>query len=149
LGLGRRRHHGAGGWAIAEGYHTMSFAGVGDDYPVRREIRAMYKSQGRKPPKVIDDTVLYNRGILWAALHVEAIRNALQDDRRQETTARTSRRVSNRSRISGLGGLVPPLKVTAEDHEAAAGSRSTSQGRQVRQADRLDPRVPEVVRGPR
>src|SRR5499427_4687767 len=30
---------GAGGWAVAEGYHTMSFAGVGDDYPIRREIR--------------------------------------------------------------------------------------------------------------
>ena len=24
----------AGGWAVAEGYHTMQFAGVGDDYPV-------------------------------------------------------------------------------------------------------------------
>ena len=38
----------------------------------------MYKAQGKAPPKVLDDTVLYNRGILWAALHVEAIRNALK-----------------------------------------------------------------------
>src|SRR6266852_5285969 len=36
---------GAGGWPIAEGYYTMSFAGVGDDYPVRQEIREMHKAQ--------------------------------------------------------------------------------------------------------
>src|SRR6266481_8406647 len=45
---------GAGGWAVAEGYYTMSFAGVGDDYPVRHEIRAMLKTQGREPPKAMD-----------------------------------------------------------------------------------------------
>src|SRR5207245_197475 len=32
---------GAGGWAVAEGYHTMSFAGVGDAYRIREEIRAL------------------------------------------------------------------------------------------------------------
>ncbi len=63
----------AGGWAVAEGYHTMSFAGVGDDFPVRQEIKAMYKAQGKEPPKEMDDTVMYNRGLLiQAALHVEA-----------------------------------------------------------------------------
>jgi branched-chain amino acid transport system substrate-binding protein len=31
----------AGGWAVAEGYHTMSFAGAGDDYANRGEINAM------------------------------------------------------------------------------------------------------------
>src|ERR1700686_1467629 len=68
----------AGGWAVAEGYHTMSFAGVGDDFPVRQEIKAMYKAQGKEPPKEMDDTVMYNRGLFIAALHVEAIRNALK-----------------------------------------------------------------------
>src|ERR1700676_4729418 len=68
----------AGGWAVAEGYHTMSFAGVGDDFPVRQEIKAMYKKEGKEPPKEMDDTVMYNRGVLIAALHVEAIRNALK-----------------------------------------------------------------------
>src|SRR6516225_4044248 len=57
----------AGGWQVAEGYHTMSFAGVGDDYPVRQEIKAMYKAQGKEPPKTMDDTVMYNRGLLIAA----------------------------------------------------------------------------------
>src|SRR5881398_3988267 len=52
----------AGGWQVAEGYHTMQFAGAGDDYPVRQEIKAMYKAQGKESPKAMDDTVVYNRG---------------------------------------------------------------------------------------
>src|SRR3954452_4398985 len=68
----------AGGWQVAEGYYRMSFAGVGDDYPVRREIKAMYKAQGKEPPKEMEDTVMYNRGLFIAALHIEAIRNAIK-----------------------------------------------------------------------
>ena len=83
----------AGGWAVAEGYHTMSFAGASDDYPVRQEIKAMYKKDGKEPPKEMNDTVIYNRGLLQAALHVEAIHDFT------------------------LGGLVPPMKITASDHE--------------------------------
>jgi branched-chain amino acid transport system substrate-binding protein len=37
----------AGGWQVAEGYHTLQFAGASDDYPIRQEIKAMYKAQGR------------------------------------------------------------------------------------------------------
>ena len=107
----------AGGWPIAEGYHTMSFAGVGDDYPVRQEIRAMYKSRGKEPPKVMDDTVLYNRGILWAALHVEAIRNALNATGGRKPTGEDVKKGFEQIKDFSLGGLVPPLKVTAEDHE--------------------------------
>src|SRR5262249_58680656 len=39
---------GAGGFAVAEGYHVMQFAGVGTDYPVLNEIREMYKKQERE-----------------------------------------------------------------------------------------------------
>src|SRR5258705_4852469 len=62
----------AGGWQVAEGYHTMQFAGAGEDYPVRQEIKAMYKAQGKEAPKEMDDTGVYNRGLFVAALHVEA-----------------------------------------------------------------------------
>src|SRR5438128_3394883 len=68
----------AGGWQVAEGYHTLQFAGAGDDYPIRQEIREMYKAQGKEPPKGMDDTVIYNRAILNTALHVEAVRNAIK-----------------------------------------------------------------------
>ena len=41
----------AGGFAAAEGYYAMQFAGVGSDYPVLNEIREMYKKQGKEAPK--------------------------------------------------------------------------------------------------
>src|SRR5213594_2525361 len=67
-----------GGFAAAEGYYTMQFAGVGSDYSVLNEIREMYKKEGKPAPKEMASTVFYNRGVLIAALHVEAIRNALK-----------------------------------------------------------------------
>jgi branched-chain amino acid transport system substrate-binding protein len=108
---------GAGGWPVAEGYHTMSFAGVGDDYPVRDEIKAMYKAQGKEPPKAMDDTVMYNRGVLWAALHVEATRNAIKANDGKPPTGEEVKNGFEQIHDFGLGGLVPPLKVTAADHE--------------------------------
>ena len=108
---------GAGGWAVAEGYHTMSFAGVGDDYPVRQEIRAMYKSQGREPSKAMDDTVMYNRGLLWAAVHVEATRNALKSNGGKQPTGEDVKKGFEQIHDFGLGGLVPPLEVTPANHE--------------------------------
>src|SRR2546423_8402091 len=68
----------AGGWAVAEGYNVMQFAGVGTDFPVLNEIREMYKKEGKEPPVEMASTVYYNRGVLLAALHVEAIRNAVK-----------------------------------------------------------------------
>jgi branched-chain amino acid transport system substrate-binding protein len=109
---------GAGGWPVAEGYYTMSFAGVGNDYPVIRDIRAMYKAQGREPPKVMaEDSVMYNRGILWAALHVEATRNAIKLTGGKPPTGEDVKKGFEQIQEFGLGGLVPPLKVTAADHE--------------------------------
>ena len=54
----------AGGFGVAEGYYTMQFAGVGNDYPVLNEIREMYKKQGKPAPKEMASTVFYNRGVL-------------------------------------------------------------------------------------
>ena len=107
----------AGGWQVAEGYHTMSFAGVGDDCPVRQEIKAMYKAQGKEPPKTMDDTVMYNRGLLIAALHVEAIRNALKANGGKQPTGEDIKKGFEQIHDFTLGGLVPPLNVTAADHE--------------------------------
>ena len=108
---------GAGGWPVAEGYYTMSFAGVGDDYPVRQEIREMYKARGKEPQKAMDSTVMYNRGLLWAALHVEAIRNAIKANGGKQPTGEDVKKGFEAINDFSLGGLVPPLKVTAADHE--------------------------------
>ena len=108
---------GGGGWKTAEGYYTMSFAGVGDDYPVRQEIRDMYKKAGKQTQKAMEDTVMYNRGILWAALHVEATRNAIKANGGQKPTGEQVKKGFEQIKDFALGGLVPPLKVTDADHE--------------------------------
>jgi branched-chain amino acid transport system substrate-binding protein len=107
----------AGGWGVAEGYHTLQFAGAGDDYPVRQEIKAMYKAQGKEPPKEMDDTVIYNRGLLVAAVHVEAIRNAIKANGGKAPSREEVKKGFESIHDFTLGGLVPPLKVTSEDHE--------------------------------
>src|SRR5215468_6754060 len=107
----------AGGFPVAEGYYTMQFAGVGSDYPVLNEIREMYKKEGKPAPKEMASTVFYNRGVLVAALHVEAIRNALKAKKDGKITGVDTK--AGFEKISGftLGGLVPPLKITPTDHE--------------------------------
>src|SRR5262244_3678545 len=107
----------AGGWPVAEGYHTLTFAGIGDDYPVRQEIRDMYKAQGREPPKAMDDTVMYNRGLLWAAVHVEATRNALKSNGGRPPSGEEVKKGFEQIHDFGLGSLVPPLDVTPANHE--------------------------------
>jgi branched-chain amino acid transport system substrate-binding protein len=107
----------AGGYAVAEGYYTMQFAGVGTDFPVLNEIRQMYKKDGKEPPAEMASTVYYNRGVLIAALHVEAIRNAVRAKPDGMLTGADVK--SGFEKIAGftLGGLVPPLKITPHDHE--------------------------------
>jgi branched-chain amino acid transport system substrate-binding protein len=107
----------AGGFAAADGYYTMQFAGVGTDYPVLNEIRAMYKKEGKPAPKEMASTVFYNRGVLVAALHVEAIRNALKAHPDGKITGADVKAGFEQISNFTLGGLVPPLKITPTDHE--------------------------------
>jgi branched-chain amino acid transport system substrate-binding protein len=107
----------AGGYAVAEGYNCLEFAGVGENYPVLAEIREMYKKEGKEPPKEMASTVYYNRGVLIAALHVEAIRNALKAKPEGKLTGEDVKKGFERIKDFTLGGLVPPLEVTPTDHE--------------------------------
>jgi branched-chain amino acid transport system substrate-binding protein len=107
----------AGGWSVAEGYHTIQFAGVGDDYPVRKDIVEMYRAQGKQPPKEMQSTVYYNRGLLTAALHVEAIRNAIKAKGGQTPTGEDVKKGFESIHDFTMGGLVPPLELSAADHE--------------------------------
>jgi branched-chain amino acid transport system substrate-binding protein len=107
----------AGGFGAAEGYNAMQFAGVGTDFPVLNEIREMYKKQGKEPPKQMDSTVYYNRGVLIAAIHVEAIRNALKAKKGGPITGADVKNGFERIKGFTLGGLVPPLEITPNDHE--------------------------------
>jgi len=116
-GSGEANIEGAGGFAVAEGYYVMQFAGVGQDYPVLNEIREMYKKQGKPAPKEMASTVFYNRGVLVAALHVEAIRNAVKAKGGGKITGEDTKKGFEKISNFTLGGLVPPLKITNTDHE--------------------------------
>ena len=107
----------AGGWPVAEGYHTMQFAGAGDDYPIRQQIKEMYKKQGKEPPKEIENTVIYNRALLQAAVQVEAIRQALKLNGGKQPTGEDVKQGLEQIKDFTLGGLVPPLEITPDDHE--------------------------------
>ncbi|HVH79089.1 MAG TPA: ABC transporter substrate-binding protein [Stellaceae bacterium] len=107
----------AGGWGTAEGYNTIQFAGAGDDYQVRQDIKDMYKKDGKDPPKEMDDTVVYNRGLLQAAIQVEALKNAVKIAGGQKPTTEQVKQGFEQIHDFTLGGLIPPLKITATDHE--------------------------------
>src|ERR1700751_973829 len=108
----------AGGFGAAEGYHAMQFAGAGDDYPVRQQIKALYKKAGKEPLDLMDkNTVYYNRGLLQAAIHVEGIRNALKSTDGKPATGADIKNGLEQIRNFTLGGLVPPLEITPTDHE--------------------------------
>ncbi|WP_416900388.1 MAG: hypothetical protein ACMVY4_15950 [Minwuia sp.] len=107
-----------GGYAENVGYNGIQFAGVGDDFPIRREIEAMYKAEGGEPPSTFSSTVFYNRGLLISALHVEAIRNAVEANGGNADITGTQVRDGMRAiKDFSLGGLVPPLNLAGGDHE--------------------------------
>jgi len=107
----------AGGWEFAEGYSGIQFAGVGSDYPVLKEIVELYKKEGKEPTKEMASTALYNRGVLIAAVHVEAVRNAIKAKGSAEISGEDVKAGFEKIKGLSLGGLVPPLEVTPEDHE--------------------------------
>jgi branched-chain amino acid transport system substrate-binding protein len=107
----------AGGWGVAEGYFGIQFAGVGSDYPVLKEIAAMYKKQGKPVPKEMSSTVFYNRGVLIAAIHVEAVRNAVKMKGGTNITPHDVKLGFEKIKGFTLGGLVPPLEINNVDHE--------------------------------
>ncbi|HEX5612694.1 MAG TPA: ABC transporter substrate-binding protein [Burkholderiales bacterium] len=107
----------AGGWGVAEGYYGIQFAGVGSDYPVLKEITEMYKKQGKPVPKEMASTVFYNRGVLIAAVHVEAVRNAMKAKGGPNITPQDVKLGFEQIKGFTLGGLVPPLEINNVDHE--------------------------------
>ncbi|MDP6564498.1 MAG: ABC transporter substrate-binding protein [Alphaproteobacteria bacterium] len=116
-GAGEADINGAGGWDKAQGYNGMHFAGVGSDYEVLDDIRALYKSEGKAAPKEMSSTVYYNRGVLMAAVHAEAISNAVKAKGSASVTGSDVQKGFEMINGFSLGGLVPPLNINSVDHE--------------------------------
>src|SRR3989442_3336362 len=62
-------------------------------------------------------TVYYNRCVVWAAVQVEAVRNALKAKPDGRITGEDVKKGFEKIASFTLGGLVPPLKITPNDHE--------------------------------
>jgi branched-chain amino acid transport system substrate-binding protein len=107
----------AGGYDVANGYHTIQFAGVGNDFQVIKDINAMYQAQGKPVPPQQESSVLYNRGVLIAAVHAEAARNAVKTKGGARPTSEDVKNGMEAIKGFTLGGLVPPMEITREDHE--------------------------------
>ncbi|MBI2527841.1 MAG: ABC transporter substrate-binding protein [Candidatus Rokubacteria bacterium] len=107
----------AGGYGVAEGYAGLQFAGVGQDYPVLNEIREMYKKQGKPAPKEMTQSAYYNRGPMVAAVHLEAIRNAVKAKPDGKITGADVKAGFEKVKGLTLGGLIPPLEFSPSDHE--------------------------------
>jgi branched-chain amino acid transport system substrate-binding protein len=108
---------GAGGWDKAQGYYCIQFAGVGTNYPIHDEIRALYKAEGKDAPSEMDSSVYYNRGVLTAAVHLAAVENAIKAKGSADITGEDVAKGFEHIEGLSLGGLVPPMKFTHEDHE--------------------------------
>jgi branched-chain amino acid transport system substrate-binding protein len=100
----------------AEGYYCLQFAGVGDNYDVIREIKQMYKDEGKPAPKSMEISVYYNRGVVIAALHARAIQLAVQRKGPNITPVDVKGAMESIHDFT-LGGIIPPLNLSATDHE--------------------------------
>ncbi|MFZ9014084.1 MAG: ABC transporter substrate-binding protein [Alphaproteobacteria bacterium] len=107
----------AGGNEAAEGYNTMHFAGVGQDYPVIQQIKDMYKAEGKDDPDAMQYTAYYNRGVFQAAVHIKAIENAVRAKGSCDVTGEQVRDGFYQIKDFTLDGLLPPLQITKKDHE--------------------------------
>ena len=134
----------AGGFGVAEGYYTMQFAGVGKDFPVLKEIRDDVQGAGQAARRRRwTSTVYYNRGVLIAALHVEAIRNAIKAKGGAKPTGEDVKKGMEKIKDFTLGGLVPPLEITPTDHEGGGWVQIwTVKGGKFVKDDRLVPGLP-------
>ena len=109
-----------------------------------RKSRRCTRRRARRRRRRWTTRSIYNRGLLQAAIQVEAIRNALKLTRRPSSRpARDVKKGFEQIHDFTLGGLVPPLQITrSRSRRRRLGADLPGQGRQVRPGDRLVPRLP-------
>jgi branched-chain amino acid transport system substrate-binding protein len=100
----------------AEGYYGLQFTGVGQNFDVLNEIKSLYQKEGKAPPEAMAISAYYNRGVLYGALHARAIQLAIEKHG-PDITGDNVKEGMEAIRNFDLGGLLPPLNITPEDHE--------------------------------
>jgi branched-chain amino acid transport system substrate-binding protein len=106
----------AAGKEISKGALSISFTGLGRDFPTHQEILAMYAKEGKSPPESMEISGYYNRGIFNIALMMEAVRNAIKAFGPPITGEKVQKGFEMVKDFS-LDGLLPPMEITPDDHE--------------------------------
>jgi branched-chain amino acid transport system substrate-binding protein len=105
----------AAGWDVGQGYLGLQFASVGRNLPVIQEIIKMMRDEGKEVPKYVGG-VYYNRGVLNAAILTEGVRLAIQNHGLPVTGEKVKMGYEAIKNFD-LQGFLPPMTVTAKDHE--------------------------------
>ena len=113
----------------AVGYIAASLNPAGDDFPALQQIKERLYKHGKgnlQDPSRIG-SIYYNRGIVHGILNTEAIRKAQEKFGKKPLTGEQVRWGLEHLEITearlkelGLAGMMPPLKITCEDHEGGA-----------------------------
>ncbi|MCP4328943.1 MAG: ABC transporter substrate-binding protein [Alphaproteobacteria bacterium] len=114
--------------AAAEGYISANFHGPGTDYPVIQDVLKYVQDAGKGTvDKSEVGTIMYNRGVVYGIVNIEAIRVAQGKFGNKPLTGEQIQWGFEHldftpERIAELGatGLVPPFKTSCFDHEGQA-----------------------------
>jgi branched-chain amino acid transport system substrate-binding protein len=105
----------AAGWDVSQGYLGLQFTAIGRDLPLMQEIIKMYKDEGQEVPKYVGG-VYYSRGIPIAGLLVRGVELALEKFGEPLTGEKVKNGLESMKEFT-MGGFLPPLTITAQDHE--------------------------------
>ncbi|MBU0724886.1 MAG: ABC transporter substrate-binding protein [Alphaproteobacteria bacterium] len=110
--------------AAAKGYKSAQFTGTGTGAPVHAQIRDLLFAKNTGKGKDTFGEVLYNRGLVNAAVSVEAIRTAQGKFGNKPMTGEQMQWGFENLNITqdvidklGLTGLMSPIKLSCNDHE--------------------------------
>ena len=139
--------------ARGSGYNAGAMHAAGSVAPVHQDIFKYLYDKGKGAAKREEvGQVLYNRGMINAALVVEAIRTA-QGQVRQKADHRRAGAMGSREpelmiiacKEIGFDGLISPLKLSCADHEGGVEAAHPAVGRQeLALRLRLDDAGPEA-----
>lgn len=109
----------------ANGYKALNFHGAGTDYPALKDIEKLVHDAGNGTgPREEVGQVLYNRGVMNAAIIVEAIRTAQEIHGEKPLTGEQIRDGFEKLNIDGarleemgLTGFMESIKISCADHE--------------------------------
>ncbi|MCC5856598.1 MAG: ABC transporter substrate-binding protein [Ectothiorhodospiraceae bacterium] len=112
--------------SAAVGYKAVTFHGPGADYPIYEDLqRYVYDAGLAAGDGDLTGTIAYNRGLINAGYIIEAWRQAQAEfgegrpSTREETLWAWQQLQIPESRTEelGMGGLMPPVNITCENHE--------------------------------